>query len=31
MLVDIMVVGALTLLGQSVHEMWHIITAAMPR
>jgi Flp pilus assembly pilin Flp len=30
-LVAITVIGALTLLGQSVHEMWHTITAAMPR
>ena len=30
MLIGITVIGALTLLGQSVHEMWHIITAAMP-
>jgi Flp pilus assembly pilin Flp len=31
MLVGITVIGALTLLGQSVQEMWHTITAAMPR
>ena len=31
MLIGITVIGALTLLGQSVHEMWHTITAAMPR
>ena len=30
-LIGITVIGALTLLGQSVHEMWHTITAAMPR
>ena len=31
MLIGITVIGALILLGQSVHEMWHTITAAMPR
>ena len=31
LLVGITVIGALTLLGQSIHEMWHTITAAMPR
>jgi Flp pilus assembly pilin Flp len=31
MLIGITVIGALTLLGQSVHEMWRTITAAMPR
>ena len=31
MLVGITVIGALTLLGQSVHDLWHTITAAMPR
>jgi Flp pilus assembly pilin Flp len=31
MLIGITVIGALTLLGQSVHEMWHTITATMPR
>ena len=31
MLIDITVIGALTLLGQSVHELWHGIQAAMPR
>jgi len=25
------VIGALTLLGQSAHDMWHTVTAAMPR
>ncbi|TME45683.1 MAG: Flp family type IVb pilin [Chloroflexi bacterium] len=30
-LVGITVIGALTLLGQSVHEMWHTVIAAMPR
>jgi Flp pilus assembly pilin Flp len=29
-LIGITVIGTLTLLGQSVHEMWHTITAAMP-
>jgi len=31
MLIGITVIGALTLLGQSVHELWHGIQAAMPR
>jgi Flp pilus assembly pilin Flp len=31
MLVGITVIGALTILGQQVHEMWHTIAAAMPR
>jgi Flp pilus assembly pilin Flp len=31
MLIGITVIGALTLLGQQVHEMWHTIAAAMPR
>ena len=31
MLIGITVIGALTLLGQSVHELWHSITTAMPR
>ena len=31
MLVAITVIGALTILGQQVHEMWHTIAAAMPR
>ena len=30
-LVGITVIGALTLLGQSVQELWRTITAAMPR
>jgi Flp pilus assembly pilin Flp len=31
MLIGLTVIGALTLLGQSVHEMWHTVTASMPR
>jgi hypothetical protein len=31
MLIGLTVIGALTLLGQSVHEMRHTITASMPR
>jgi Flp pilus assembly pilin Flp len=31
MLIGITVIGALILLGQSVHDLWHAITAAMPR
>ena len=31
MLAGITVIGALTLLGLSVHEMWHTVIAAMPR
>jgi Flp pilus assembly pilin Flp len=31
MLIGLVVIGALTLLGQSVHELWHSITTAMPR
>src|SRR5437879_13858911 len=31
MLVGITVSGALTFLGQSVHEMWHTLLAALPR
>jgi Flp pilus assembly pilin Flp len=31
MLVAITVIGALTILGQQVHEMWHTIAAALPR
>jgi len=30
-LIGLTVIGALTLLGQSVHELWHSITTAMPR
>jgi len=31
MLIGITVIGALMLLGQSLHELWHSIQAAMPR
>jgi Flp pilus assembly pilin Flp len=31
MLIGITLIGALILLGLSVLEMWHTITAAMPR
>ena len=31
MLIGITVIGALTIPGQQVHEMWHTIAAAMPR
>ena len=31
MLIGLVVIGALTLLGQQVHELWHGITTAMPR
>ena len=31
MLIGLVVIGALTLLGQSVHELWHNITTALPR
>lgn len=31
MLIGLTVIGALTLLGQQVHELWHNITTAMPR
>jgi Flp pilus assembly pilin Flp len=31
MLIGLTVIGALTLLGQQVHELWHGITTAMPR
>jgi Flp pilus assembly pilin Flp len=31
MLIGLTVIGALTLLGQSVHELWHTITTSMPR
>ena len=30
-LVGITVIGALTIMGQQFHAMWHTITAAMPR
>jgi Flp pilus assembly pilin Flp len=31
MLIGLVVIGALTLMGQQVHELWHSITTAMPR
>jgi Flp pilus assembly pilin Flp len=31
LLIGITVIGALILLGQSVHDLWHAITTAMPR
>ena len=31
MLIGLTVIGALTLLGQSVHEIWHTIISSMPR
>ncbi len=31
MLIGLVVIGALTLMGQSLHELWHNITTAMPR
>jgi len=31
MLIGLVVIGALTLMGQSVHELWHNIATAMPR
>jgi Flp pilus assembly pilin Flp len=31
MLIGLTVIGALTLLGQQLHELWHSITTAMPR
>jgi Flp pilus assembly pilin Flp len=31
MLIGLVVIGALTLLGQSVRELWHNITTSMPR
>ena len=30
-LVGITVIGALTIMGQQVHAMWHTISAALPR
>ena len=30
-LIGITVIGALTIMGQQVHGMWHSISAAMPR
>jgi Flp pilus assembly pilin Flp len=31
LLIGLVVIGALMLLGQSVHDLWHNITTAMPR
>jgi pilus assembly protein Flp/PilA len=31
MLIGLVVIGALTLLGQQLHDLWHSITTAMPR
>ena len=31
MLIGLVVIGALTLMGQSVQELWRNITTAMPR
>jgi pilus assembly protein Flp/PilA len=31
MLIGLVVIGALTILGQQVHDLWHSITSAMPR
>jgi Flp pilus assembly pilin Flp len=31
MLIGLVVIGALTLLGQQVHELLHSITTSMPR
>ncbi len=31
MLIGLTVIGALMLLGQQVHDLWHSITTAMPR
>jgi len=31
MLIGLVVIGALTLLGQSVRELWHNIATSMPR
>jgi len=31
MLIGLVVIGALTLMGQSVRELWHNIATAMPR
>jgi Flp pilus assembly pilin Flp len=30
MLIGLVVIGALTIMGQQVHDMWHDITVAMP-
>jgi len=31
MLIGLVVIGALTLMGQSVQELWRNITTSMPR
>ena len=31
MLIGLVVIGALTLMGQSVHDLWHNITTSMQR
>jgi Flp pilus assembly pilin Flp len=31
MLIGLTTIGALILLGLSVHEMWHTVTVSMPR
>jgi len=31
MLIGLVVIGALTLLGQQLHDLWHSITTSMPR
>ena len=31
MLIGLVVIGALTLMGQSVHDLWHNITTSIPR
>jgi Flp pilus assembly pilin Flp len=31
LLIGLVVIGALMLLGQSVHDLWHNITTSMPR
>jgi pilus assembly protein Flp/PilA len=30
MLIGLVVIGALTILGQQVHDLWRNITSAMP-
>jgi pilus assembly protein Flp/PilA len=30
MLIGLVVIGALTILGQQVHDLWHNITTALP-
>lgn len=31
MLIGLVVIGALTLLGQQVHDLWRSVTTSMPR